>query len=107
FALVGELVCVSYVENLCTRIEVFDLNGHCHAPVPSPSHGTIRLLGRPANTAMLFYNFSSFSEPPTMYFHNPARGEHGVWWKYPVKADGASVEVKQISYTSKDGTQVP
>ena len=107
FAAVGEFVCVGYVENLSSRIEVFDLSSRHYATVPAPPQGTIRLLPRPIQNDTLFYHFSSFDQPPTIFsYHIPSR-EQKVWAKSAVMFDPSSFEINQISYQSKDGTSVP
>jgi prolyl oligopeptidase len=107
FTVVGGFVCVSYVENLSSRIELFDLNGESYDALPCPPQGTARLLGRPVGSDTLFYSFSSFQEPPTIFaYHVPTR-EQRVWAKSSVTFDSSSIQVDQVRYKSKDGTEVP
>ncbi|MGE5324060.1 MAG: prolyl oligopeptidase family serine peptidase, partial [Actinomycetota bacterium] len=54
-----------------------------------------------------FYTFNSFYIAPTIYRYDVGNGKQSVWFKTdnPIRAD--RYEVKQVWYTSKDGTRVP
>ncbi|MBP1769817.1 MAG: serine protease, family peptidase, partial [Candidatus Aminicenantes bacterium] len=56
---------------------------------------------------VMFYTFTSFTYPSTIYKFDPATGASEVFRKPEVKFDPSAYETKQIFYTSKDGTKVP
>jgi len=107
FAVVGDSICIGYVKDVASKIEVFDFAGHRRSSVPCPPQGTARLFGRPVGSDTLFYSFSSFNEPPRIFSYLASNDRQFEWAKSPVKLDTSSFEIEQIRYKSKDGTLVP
>jgi len=104
---VGDFVCVGYVEDLSSQIEIFDRTGRRHGRVPCPPQGSARPLWQPLEKDTLLYEFSSFQQSPTIFSYHIASGEQRVWAKNSVKFDPCSIEVEQARYKSKDGTIIP
>jgi prolyl oligopeptidase len=65
------------------------------------------VLALPASAALLFFTFSSFHVPVTIYRHDLASGARSEWWRSPVPVDDDAFEEKQVWYTSKDSTKIP
>ncbi len=107
FAVIDDFVSVGYVEKLCSRIDTFNLAGRRLRTIPCPTQGSAHLLRRPTQSDVLFYTFSSYDRPPTIYSYNPKNGEQKVWSKSCVPLDSSLIEVKKIGYKSKDGKEVP
>jgi prolyl oligopeptidase len=107
FAVVRNSVCVLYEERYRNQIEVFDLAGQRRDVFLCPELGTIRLLQGRAESDTLFYNFSSFDQPRTIFSYCLSSGEHRVWAKNQAAFNSSSVEIQETSYKSKDGTDVP
>lgn len=107
FAFAGKFVFVGYVENAVSRIEIFDITGRRRGSVPCPPHGGAQLLWRPQENDTLFYSYSSFDYPPTIFSYHVPTNEQRVWAQNPVKVDSAPFDMEQIFYKSKDGTQIP
>jgi prolyl oligopeptidase len=106
-SIVANFICVGYVENSGNRMKVFDSSGKVLGKVPCPHHGTFRLFWRPVKNDTLFYSFSSFDQPPTIYSYDPISGDQRIWSKTEVVLHPSSIEVEQIRYESKDGTEIP
>lgn len=104
FAVVGNFICVSYVDGLSTRIELWEQTGPRHRAIPCPPNGTARLIRRPAGSDTLFYNFSSFERSPTLFSYNLAHGNRTMWAQ---SQDRLRAELKRVHYKSKDGTNIP
>lgn len=107
FAAAADWICVTYVEHLTNKIEVFDLTGRRRNTVPCPAQGTARLLHRPLQSDTVFYTFSSLNRPPTIFSYVASNGKQCEWAKSPVTFDSSPIEMEQIHYKSKDGTLVP
>lgn len=79
-------------------------------PAPSialPGIGSVSGLHETrADDPNLFYAFTSFATPPTIYQHNYTRGQT-VFRQPHAPFDPAAYETRQVFYTSKDGTRVP
>jgi len=107
FVVAGRTVCVSYTKNLASQIEAFDLTGIWRATVPCPPNGTARLFRRGIEADTLFYGFSSFDQPPTIFSYDTRSCEQKIWARSQVALDSSSVEVEQVRYQSTDGTDIP
>ena len=55
----------------------------------------------------LFYLFTSFHVPSTVYRYEVETGAESVWDRVEIPVDTSDFEVKQEFYASKDGTRVP
>lgn len=107
FAVRNNLIFVSYVENISTRTDIYDLAGRKAGTIPYPGSGTASLVQNPVDDSELFYTYNSFVHPDTIFSYRTDTGERKVWSQKKVAFDPDSVEVTQIWYQSKDGTPVP
>src|SRR6266704_1509671 len=107
FAVVGGLVCVCYLENNSTRIEAFGLMDGGRNTIPCPPQGQASLIWRPLESDTLFYEFSTFDQATTIFSYQPGNLEHTVFAKTQTTFDPSSIELRQIRYESKDGTEIP
>ncbi len=98
---------VSYVENLGARTDIYDLDGTKLGALPYPPNGTARLLSNPVDDDELFYTFSSFVQPETIFRYRIETGEQRIWSERKIAFDHSSVDIRQVWYSSKDGTRVP
>jgi prolyl oligopeptidase len=106
FDVSAERIFVSCSENAVTRIEVLDTSGRLLGAIPCPPYGTAQLRQRDPNGDEVFYSFTSFSQPPSVYCFHAKSGQQELWAQNQVPFDASSIEVEQIRYPSKDGTQI-
>jgi len=102
----GYLFC-NYLKDANTKVSQHDLAGAFIREIELPALGTADGFGGKRDEKVLFYIFTSFTYPPTIYRYDPASGRSEVFRKSEVKFDPADFETKQIFYASKDGTKVP
>lgn len=107
FAVIGSSLFVDRVANISSRIEVFDLSGHRRGVVECPSTGSVRLFRRPVESDILFYEFSSFGYPPTIFSYDPTKTEQKVWAGSQLNIDRSSIQVNELRCRSKDNTLIP
>jgi len=55
----------------------------------------------------VFFSFSSFTYPGTVFRHIVSTGETSVWHEPKVDFDPSAFETTQVFYPSKDGTRIP
>ncbi len=103
----GGKLFVSYLKDVSTQTYVYDLNGKRLGEVKYPSLGNGSGMGGERDDKFLFYVFTSFTFPPTIYKYDIASGESEVFRKPDVAFNPADYETKQVFYTSKDGTKIP
>lgn len=97
----------SYVENVQPKIKIFDTDGKTLGELAAPGMGVLTFPNGRWTSSEAFVSFSSFVEPGTGYRVDLNTGKREVWHKSEIPVDSASIEVKQVWYTSKDGTKVP
>ncbi|MCD8185016.1 MAG: prolyl oligopeptidase family serine peptidase [Rikenellaceae bacterium] len=103
----GNAIFAHYLKDASTRIYQYDMQGTWIREIELPAIGTASgLSGEPEDTE-LFYVFSSFNYPPTIFSYRLDNGESEVFRKTEVPFDPTDFEVEQQFFTSKDGTQVP
>ncbi|MEE9162110.1 MAG: prolyl oligopeptidase family serine peptidase [Candidatus Neomarinimicrobiota bacterium] len=106
--LAGGRLVVQTLHNATERMHVYDLDGELIRAVDLPTLGTVgRWWGRePARETELFYAFTSFLYPSTVFRYDLATGATSRVWASTVNVDPAGYETKQVWYSSKDGTRV-
>ena len=107
FVVRGHRIFVSYIDNVSTRTDIYDPRGRKTGRIPYPCPGSARLLPNPVDNDELFYTFSSFVHPDTIFRYEVKTGKQKVWSKKNVAFEPASIETNQVWFVSKDGTRVP
>jgi prolyl oligopeptidase len=98
---------LNYLKDASTKIKIYDMKGTPVRDVELPGIGSAGGFGGRREESETFYTFSSYNAPPTIYRYDMKTGKSEVFRKAGVKFDGSQYEVKQVFYTSKDGTKVP
>ncbi|HEY6867749.1 MAG TPA: prolyl oligopeptidase family serine peptidase [Candidatus Eisenbacteria bacterium] len=107
FAVAGHKVFVNVLENVVSKIHVYDADGKPLGEIALPTLGTAgALVGRWSSTEA-FYPFDSFVVPPSIYRYNTGSRENRPWWQASVPIQSRDFQVKQVTYRSKDGTPIP
>ena len=106
FALIGGKLLVSSLHDVTSRISVFSLDGAPQGEVELPGLGSAGISGR-WNSPEAFLSFTSWTTPSSTFRYDVRTGERRLWAKSEVPVDPTAFEVKQVWYTSKDGTRVP
>jgi len=107
FAVAGGLIFAAIAEGVDARIAIYDPAGKPCGTVPCPTRGTVRISSCEPDGDRLFYSFTSFSDPPTIYRYDPTSGVQSVWTRKQVPFEGSRIMVEQVKFASKDGTMVP
>jgi len=108
FQVVKDHIVVAGLRDAVSHLYVYDIEGNNEKEIPLPTIGTVgQLSGEPSNPD-IFFVFESFALTPAIYRFNVKEDKSPQLFlsgTQPVKPD--SIQVKQIFYTSKDGTKVP
>ncbi|HSB09614.1 MAG TPA: prolyl oligopeptidase family serine peptidase [Blastocatellia bacterium] len=104
---VGGKVFVSYLENVATKIKVYDPSGKLIREIAFPTLGSSSGLIGDWDRDEGFYTFSSFAQPTTIYRYSVASGKQEVFARINVPIQSDQIEVKQVWYESKDRTKIP
>lgn len=106
-AMAGGYLFCDYLKDANSKIFQHKLDGALVREIELPALGSAGGFGGKRDEKVLFYTFTSFTYPPTIYKFDPATGASEVFRKNEVKFNPADYETKQIFYASKDGTKVP
>jgi prolyl oligopeptidase len=98
---------LNYLKDAYTQIRIVDTNGKHIRNVDLPGIGSAGGFGGKRTDTETFYSYSSYNAPPTIYRYDMKTGKSTLFRQAPVKFDPGLFEVKQVFYTSKDGTRVP
>ena len=104
---VGDRIAVSYLENASSSVKFVSYTGAPRGALELPGIGTVAEVRGTAGDDEMFYSFTSYLVPPTIYRYDMRRGRQSVFQQPPPTVDVAAYETKQVFVTSKDGTKVP
>ncbi len=103
----GGYLFTNYLKDANSKIFQHKLDGSLIREIELPALGSAGGFGGKRDEKTLFYTFTSFTYPSTIYKFDPATGASEVFRKSEVKFNPADYETKQVFYASKDGTRVP
>jgi prolyl oligopeptidase len=103
----GKKLFVNYLKDASTLIKQFDYNGKPEREVSLPGIGTANGFGGRITDKDVYYSYTSFTYPTSIFKFNIASGKSTLYEKPKVDFDPEAYETKQVFYTSKDGTKVP
>ncbi len=104
----GGKLFASWRKDVATRAYVFSLDGKLENEVVLPGLGTAGGFGGLNDDKHVYYSFTSFNFPTTIYKYDIASKKSTVFRTIDIPGFKAeNYETKQIFYNSKDGTRVP
>jgi prolyl oligopeptidase len=103
----GGRLFAQYLKDVTSRVHVYAYDGTFERDVSLPGLGTIVGFGGEHEATQLFYTFTSFTAPATVYRYDIASGESTVYRNVALPFDPSQFETTQVFVTSKDGTRVP
>ncbi|MEG0917999.1 MAG: prolyl oligopeptidase family serine peptidase [Myroides sp.] len=96
-----------YMKDAVSVVEQFDYSGKFIRKIQLPGLGTASGFGGKKDAKDLYYSFTNYITPGTIYKMNIVAGISEVYQQPKVKFNPSDYESKQVFYASKDGTQVP
>ena len=105
--LINNQFIVPYLKDARSQIKVFDLTGKLVREIGLPGLGTATDLRGKRKDTELFYVFTGFTTPGTVYGVDLTTGKSFVFRAPKVDFNPNDYETKQVVYASKDGTKVP
>lgn len=104
---VNNKLIVSYLKDANTDVSIYDLKGKLFQNIELPGVGTATGFEGKKDDNEVFYTFTSFTYPKTIFKYDIKKNESVLFRKSNVKFNPEAYETKQIFYKSKDGTEVP
>lgn len=103
----GGKIFASYMIDAKTSVKQFDMQGRMEREVTLPGIGSAYGFNARNDDQELYYTFTSFTYPTSIFKYNISSGSSELYKKPDVKFDTDNYETKQVFYESKDGTKVP
>ena len=98
---------LTYLKDAKTQVKVHAIDGRLIREVQFPGIGSATGFTGKRTETETFYSFSSFATPPSIFRYDLLTGESKLLRRAAVKFNPEDYEVKQVFYSSKDGTRVP
>lgn len=103
----GGYIFAEYMKDAVTQIQQYDYDGKLVREVQLPGVGSAGGFGGKKEEKTLYYSFTNYITPGTIYTYDPKSGTSKEYEKPKVDFKSADYESKQVFYTSKDGTKIP
>ena len=97
----------NYMHDASSRLRLFALDGRTLKDLELPTLGSIGSISGERKDDEMFYAFTSFLYPTTIFRYDFKSGATSVFKAPTIDFDPSRYETKQVFYTSKDGTRVP
>src|SRR2546428_5508919 len=97
----------NYMHDASSRLRLFTLDGRLVKDLPLPTLGSIGAISGERKDDEMFYAFTSFLYPTTIFRYDFKSGGTSVFKAPTIDFDPSGYETKQVFYTSKDGTRGP
>ena len=96
-----------YMVDAVSKVEQYDYDGKKVRDIALPGVGSASGFSEKKDAEKVYYSFTNYSTPSTIYEMNPETGESTVYEESGADFDSSQYVSKQVFYTSKDGTEVP
>jgi prolyl oligopeptidase len=103
----GDKILASYMVDVLTETEVFDLSGQPLGKIERPGFGTWAMSGGDQSDREVFFTFTSYNVPARIYRYDLLTSELNLIRESRVAFNPEDFTVEQVFYHSKDGTRVP
>lgn len=96
-----------YMVDAVSKVEQYDYDGNKVRDIALPGVGSASGFSEKQDAEKVYYSFTNYSTPSTIYEMNPETGESVVYEASGADFDSSEYVSKQVFYSSKDGTEVP
>ena len=104
-SIIGGKLYLTYLHHVASRIRVFELDGTPAGEVEVPEHHNASIRGAGEGKALL--SLVSYLQPPVTWLLDLKAGRREVFQEARAPFSGDGYVLKQVRYTSKDGTSAP
>jgi prolyl oligopeptidase len=105
-SIAGNRLALGYLERASSRLRLTDLDGCPIDDVALPELGSLFGVGSEWDGREVFYGFSSYTVPPSVYRIDLDTATTALWKRVETDVDPSRFVVRQVSYGSKDGTPI-
>ncbi len=103
----GGVFFANYLVDACSKVYRINADGENEGEIELPGIGSSGGFGGRLEDEFLYYSFTSYVYPRTIFKYDIASGKSELYLKSGVKFKSEDFESKQVFYKSKDGTKIP
>jgi prolyl oligopeptidase len=103
----GSYFFATYMVDVKSAVFQYDMEGKKIHEVKLPTAGTVSGFKAFKNQSGLFYSFTSFTYPNSIYHYDMKDGKSSFYNKPAVSFNPDNYTTEQVFYTSRDGTKIP
>ena len=103
----SDYIFATYMVDAVSKVLQYNYDGELVREIELPGIGSAGGFGGKHDDTELYFSFTNYSTPGTIYKLNPNEGDYEVYWAPEMEYDADNFESKQVFYTSKDGTEIP
>ncbi len=103
----GGKIFANYLVDAQTQIKQYNMSGELEHEVELPGIGSAFGFGEKIDAKELYYTFTSFTYPSSIFKYDIASGESELYKSPEIDFDPSEYITEQVFYNSKDGTSIP
>jgi len=103
----GGKIYAQYIRDAVSQVIQYNLDGTKEKEIELPGLGSTGGFSGKKEEKELYYTFTSYVYPPTIFKYEITSGRSSVYKKSNVQFNADEYESKQVFYSSKDGTKIP
>lgn len=103
----GGKLFANYLVDAKTEVKQFDTDGKLERTIKLPGIGTASGFSAEEYDKELYFSFTSFTDPSTIYKYDIASGQSTLHRRPKVDFNPEDYVTEQVFFKSKDGTKVP
>ncbi|HVB03576.1 MAG TPA: prolyl oligopeptidase family serine peptidase [Chitinophagaceae bacterium] len=96
-----------YIVDVKDQVFQYDYQGRLIREIRLPAAGTVGGFSTYRHLKDLYYTFTSFTYPATIYHFTLKDGHSNLYWKPSLIFNPDDYVTRQVFYPSKDGTKIP
>ena len=103
----GGFIFAHYMIDAVSSVKQYDYKGKLICDIKLPGLGTASGFGGRKKDKILYFYFTNYVTPGTIFSYNPKTNESKIYQSPKVEFKPEQYESKQVFYASKDGTKIP
>ena len=103
----GGSIFANYMVDAVSKVKQYDYDGKLIREIELQGVGTAGGFGTKKEEKELYYSFTNYVTPGSIYKFNIETGESELFIKPEIDFNPDNFESNQVFYTSKDGTKIP
>lgn len=96
-----------YMVDAVSKVSQYNYEGKLIRQVDLPGIGSIGSISGKKEDKELYYSFTNYNTPTSIYTYNASNGKSTLYWKPEIDFNSDNYTSEQVFYNSKDGTKIP